>query len=326
MSKLRENVPGPGGLHFLDMTNSNAGPKELSAIADCIKHNFQTVEGVAPLISIDFSGNRICGVDFLMTGVEDSSGLQDFVKVLTDIGGKSRLRKLILSRNYLDLRAYTCLSNLITTGPQSISELYLRDCGATAETMTKLMEGVKAAKNLQILDISHNYVEIEGCEAIGDALSVNSKIRQLLLNECDIGPVGMSAIAKGLSHNLCLETLFLGDNGIGDEGAAAVASMLRTNSRIRQLDLQENGICLSGITELCNALKTNRSLAFLGLQWNELSNDAALPLSEMLSMNNVLRAVHIIGTQIDEAGVRKIMDASIQIGEKRIDIDLGFLR
>jgi Ran GTPase-activating protein (RanGAP) involved in mRNA processing and transport len=327
VSRLRDNIAGPGGLHYLDLSNQNAGPKEIALIADCIKSNFQTVEGVAPLISVDFSGNHVCGVDFLMTGNPDNTGLQEFVNVLVTIGAKSRLKKIILSRNYIDLKGYTNLSHLINNGPQSLSELYLRDCGATDETIHKFVDGIRQSKYLQILDLSHNKIGKAGCEALSDALAVNSKLRQLVLTECDIGPAGAAALARGLTTNIAVETLFLGDNGIGDDGAAALATMLRSNNRIKHLDIQENGIGLRGATEISSALKMNRTLVFLGLQWNEISNDAALPLSEMLSTNNVLRSVHILGTQIDESGIKLMMDNAAQVGDSRkLDLDLAFAR
>jgi Ran GTPase-activating protein (RanGAP) involved in mRNA processing and transport len=326
VSRLRDNIAGPGGLHYFDLSNSNAGPKELALIADCVKSNFSTIEGVAPLISVDFSGNHICGVDFLMSGNPDNSGLQDFVTVLINIGAKSRLKKIILSKNYIDSKGFSNLAKLITDGPQSVSELYLRDCGCSEEATVKLMEGLKQSKSLQVLDLAHNNIGLDGCEGLGEALSVNARLRQLVLSECDIGPQGATLLAKGLCTNLCMETLFIGDNGVGDEGAEAIASMLKMNNRIKQIDLQENGIGIRGVTALCEALKVNRTLIFLGLQWNELGNDAAVPLSEMLAVNNALRSVHILGTQIDEGGIKMIMDSSILQGEKKLDLDLAFAK
>lgn len=324
VSRLRENIAGPGGLHHLDLSNANAGPKELTSITDCIKYNSQNIEGVVPLISIDLSGNHICGVDFMMTGTCDNTGIQDFVTVLNNIGSKSRLRKINLSRNYLDICGFISLSNLVSAGPQSLSELCLRDCGANDEAVIKLMDALKQAKGLQVLDLSHNRIGIDGCDAIGEMLTLNAKLRQINLSECDIGPGGAVAIARGFHTNTGVEALLLGDNGIGNEGAEAIAHMLKVNNRLKHLDLQENGIGVQGTEEISDALKINRTLVFLGLQWNELTNEAAVSLSEALSTNNVLRSVHILGTQIDAEGVKKLMDSSIQLGDKKLDVDVAF--
>jgi Ran GTPase-activating protein (RanGAP) involved in mRNA processing and transport len=322
VARLRDNIAGPGGLHHFDLSNSSAGPKELALIADSLKYNLQNIEGITPLISIDLSGNHICGVDFLMTGVVDNSGLQELTSALNTIGSRSRLRKIILSRNYLDTKGFHTIANLISSGFQSLSELYLRDCGANDEAMVKLMHGLKHAKNLHILDISHNKFGAEACEAISDALSVNSRLKQLMMSECDCGPMGAVCLMKGLSANLSLEALLLSDNNICDEGAEAVGLMLKVNNRLKHLDIQENCIGLSGAAVLAAALKVNRTLVFLGLQWNELTAEAVAPLCEIVSGNNVLRSIHLLGTDIDGDGIKKIMESSL-LGSK-LDIDVSF--
>jgi len=43
------------------MSNASVGPKDLKAISDAIKTNFQAIEsGLAPLISIELAGNVLC--------------------------------------------------------------------------------------------------------------------------------------------------------------------------------------------------------------------------------------------------------------------------
>ncbi|KAJ1387036.1 hypothetical protein B484DRAFT_459893, partial [Ochromonadaceae sp. CCMP2298] len=306
--------------HYFDLSNSAAGPKELSLLAESIKYNFTTVDGVAPLITMELSGNQVCGVDFLMSGDYESAGLTELVNVIVHIGVKSRLRKITLSRNYIGLRGCTIISNLLTNGPTSLIELGLRDCGAHDDAITKLMDGLKGNKSLQLLDISHNCFGKEGCEAVGEMLTLNSKLRQLTMSECSIGPLGTAEIARGLSTNTGLEALLLGDNGIGDAGAEAIASCLKVNKSLKQLDIQENDIGLVGITAIAEALKGNRVLTFLGVQWNALTNQATIPLGEALKSNTILRGLHILGTDIDAEGIKHLVDTSLG----KLDLDLSF--
>mmetsp|Transcript_2216 Transcript_2216/g.3492 ORF Transcript_2216/g.3492 Transcript_2216/m.3492 type:complete len:341 (-) Transcript_2216:196-1218(-) len=326
VTRLRENVITPGGLHHFDLSNTNAGSKELSLVADSIKYNFQSQEGVAPLLTVDLSGNNICGVDFLMTGTIDTTGIGDFVTVLTNIGAKSRLKKLNLSKNYFDVRGFSILANLLSSGPSSLTELNVRDCGANDECIVKLCEGMKQNKSLTILDVSHNHFGQDGCEAIAEVLATNTsiKLKHLLISECELGPDACVSMIKGLHSNASLEALVIGDNNIGNVGAEAIAAMLKVNVRLKQLDIQENEISDEGMEAIASALKTNRVLNFLGIQWNPISNTAAGPLSEALSGNNILRAIHILGTNIDGEGIKKIMDNSATIGDKRLELDLGF--
>lgn len=64
---------------------------------------------------------------------------------------------------------------------------------------------------------------------------------------------------------------------------------------------------------------------YVGVQWNmEITNESVCTLCEALSQNSILRSLHILGTQIDDAGIRAIMSKSITIGDKKFDLDLSF--
>jgi hypothetical protein len=64
---------------------------------------------------------------------------------------------------------------------------------------------------------------------------------------------------------------------------------------------------------------------YAGVQWNtEISNESVGTLCEALSQNSILRSLHILGTQINDSGIRTIMSKSLTIGDKKFDLDLSF--
>jgi len=310
--------------------------------------------GIAPLISMDLSGNQLGGVDSFMNGTYDIQGLVDFVAVVNSIGIRSRLKRINLNKNMFDVKCYSQLSILLSGGPASLLELYLRDCGASDESTICLMEGMKINKTLAILDISQNIVGLEASDSISKMLLMGSRLKQLVMSECYIGPEGASMLMRALQTNAALEVLVIGDNNIQDFGADALASMLKVNNFIKRIDVQENSISNVGMLAIASALKINRSLAFLGkgggvnvasvivslysntadlcrnccnvgVQWNtEITNESVGALCEALSQNSILRSLHILGTQITDSGIRMIMNKSITIGDKKFDLDLSF--
>ncbi len=324
VTKLRENIAGPGGLHFFDLSSGNVGPKEVSAIADCIKFNYQSCDGMAPLISIDLSGNQLCGLDFIMQGTYEPEGFGDFCTTLVNMSKISRLRKINLSRNFLDVKGFALISNLLINGPQSLQELGLRACGGDAQAIEKLSEGLKVNKNIVTLDLRQNHFGPGGAEFLSDFLATTSRLKQIYLSECDLGAEGTAVICKALCTNDSIEMLSLGDNNFGDAGSESVATMLRTNKKLRHLDLQENLIALEGISAIAKALAKNRTLVFLGVQWNDLSNEGAARLGEALLYNNTLKSMHLVGNHIDADGISLLIESSLACDNKPIDLDLGY--
>eukprot|EP01036_Dinobryon_divergens_P027218 gene27218-35949_t len=324
ISKLRDNSVAPDGLHHFDMTNAAIGPKDLKAISDAIKGNFQAIEsGLAPLLSIELAGNSLCGVDlFTLKGSYDSAAFNDFVNTLILMSKLSRLKKINLSRNYFDIEGFTILGTLLSNGPATIIELYLQDCAANSSCIENLMVGLKSNKTLVTLDLRDNDIGIEGAAFIAEALQAGQKLRQLNLSGCNIESQGAIAIISSLSNG-SIETLNLSDNSIGDDGASQIGLFLETNRTLKQLSIPDNQITDDGMASISKGLARNKGLQFLGVQWNFITNNGALYLSTCLSQNSSLRALHILGNAIDRDGVKSILEGSIVLNSKPIDVDVA---
>ena len=323
VTRLKENIAGPGGLHHLDLSSSNIGPKEVSDLSSCIKSNYMSCEGMAPLISVDLSGNHICGIDFIMEGTYNGDSFHELCMSFVHMSKISRLKKLNLSRNYLDVRGFTILAHLLTNGPATIDTLIIRSCGGDQHCIEKLAEALKVNKTLAVLDMKQNHFGTKGAEYLGDALLLNPKLRQLNISECDIDHEGMQRIARGLMGNDAIEILSMADNNIGDAGAEHLCALLKVTKRIRNLDIAENRIGQMGVNWISSALTTNRTLVYLGLQWNDITNEGAAKLAEGLATNNTLRYLYIVGNYIDSTGITALINGSLQGNTKPIDIDLA---
>lgn len=326
IQRLKENTVANSGLHHLDIANSGAGVREISAIADALRFNALQAEGMAPLITIDISGNHVCGVDASLSGTFDSEGFTEFCNAVNATAKASRLRKINFSNNFLDTKGFSLVSNILEKGPDALCELYLQSCGGNPTAVEALMQGIKPDKALTLLDLRENFIGLEGAPYISDMLAVNRRMIHLNISECQIGAEGCGIISKGLSTNQCLQALSLGDNNIGDAGAEHIATMLAANQSLKHLDLQENRITNTGMIELGKSLEKNRTLLFLGLQWNEITNEGAHEFAIGLEMNIILKAVHLLGNHIDVDGIGAIIKAGTHVGrsDAHIEVDLGF--
>lgn len=323
VTKLKENIPGFGGLHHLDLSNSNVGPKEVSHIGDLVKQNAQGIEGFSPLLSYDLTNNSICGVNSWRRGTFETDGFNEFVNNAL-MHKTSRVRKVNLSKNGMNPKAVSILGNLLLNGPNSLMELTLRFCGITGEHLERFSECLKSCRSLIVLDLRENPLDNKGAALLAEGLSINTKLKILHVSSCSIGPEGGVSIFNMLVSNSSLEVLNIGDNVIGDMACDSLGAMLKVNQRLKHLDIQENSITYEGIEAIGRGLMKNRCLAFLGLQWNNLNNECAEKLAEVMAFNNTLKAIHIYGTHIDLEGIKLLQDKSLISSDKPIDIDLSF--
>jgi Ran GTPase-activating protein (RanGAP) involved in mRNA processing and transport len=324
LTKLKENTSALGGMHNLDVSSSTVGPREMTVLGDTIRQNGNSSEGMAPLISIDLSHNRICGVSQTGKGTHDTDGLSDFLSSLTSLSKISRLRTLNLSKNNLNVKAFGLIGNFIASSPPALVEVRLRSCEGSPEAIEKLMEGIKTSKSLQTLDIAGNDVGVKGAMCIAEVLVSPTRLKQLDISSCHLGAEGSDTIFQAMNVNASVEVLSVSENAIGDLGCEAVAMMLKSNSKLKHLDLQENHIGIEGIAAIAKALTKNRVLIFLGLQWNDLSNDAAARIGEAMTQNNTLKAIHLLGNHIDLDGIKMIINGNMTCTDRPIDLDLGF--
>jgi len=258
-----------------------------------------------------------------MKGTYDSASLMDFVNTLVQMGKVSRLKKINLSRNYLDVDGFSCLGSLLTNGPSTLCELYLQSCGGTSIAIKELMQGLKNNKTLQLLDLRDNDIGVDGASYIADALQSGPKLKQLMLSNCNLESAGSISICQSLMTNISLEILNIGDNNIGDSAAPQIALLLESNKVLKYLCIPENAFTDYGMAYISKSLMKNKNLAFLGIQWNFLTNDAAELLGNCLMQNNSLKAVHILGNAIDRIGIKSILEGSKMLNTKPIDVDMA---
>jgi hypothetical protein len=324
LQRLKDNILAPSGLFYLDLSNSHVGPKELSVLGEIIKVNGLNCEGSAPILTMDFSGNCICGVNTWGKGTYDYDGLSDFVNCMIAAKYVSRQKRLDISKNFLSTKGMNLIAKLINDGPASLSELIVKNCNLNAECIHRFANVLGNAKNLLELHLSENGLGPVGGQLLADALTSNSRLRQLYVNSCDLGTVGSIAIFQALTNNNNLENLSINDNGFGDEGAEILGKMLRTNGKLRFLEIEENSIGFEGICSIAGGLQRNRSVYYIGLQWNDINNDGAAKIGEALRYNNTLGAIHILGNHIDVEGIKSIVLGSLEGNVNPIELDLGF--
>jgi len=324
IAKLKENTTGTNGTHYFDLSSMYIGPREIAVIGDCIRLNGISIDGMAPILTLDLSNNLLCGLNTWGKGNYDADGFQEFFNSLHAIHKVNRLRKLILSRNYLDLRGFTILGNYLSNCPITLMELHLRSCCGTGDAIEKCIDSMKINKSLQILDIRENPLGIKGGLLLGELIYASNRLKQVMISSCNLQSEGAGAIFTALQNNVSIEILCMNDNFIGDIGSEILGNTLKINHKIKHLDIQDNGIGLDGITYIAKGLAKNRGLVYLGLCYNNLCNESAHILGEQLALNTSLKGIHIVGNPMNIDGIKAIIHGSALGNEKPVDLDLAY--
>eukprot|EP00826_Nyctotherus_ovalis_P016454 TRINITY_DN14762_c0_g1_i12.p1 TRINITY_DN14762_c0_g1~~TRINITY_DN14762_c0_g1_i12.p1 ORF type:complete len:891 (-),score=86.97 TRINITY_DN14762_c0_g1_i12:109-2781(-) len=167
-----------------------------------------------------------------------------------------------------------------------------------------IFEALMHNKAIEKLDLSSN--EIEG-RCVGMMLKVNKTLRELNLSENYLGVEGTETIAEALRDNTTLTSLNLSCNAIRNEGALAIGYALKCNSTLKNLQLNKNAIRY--IENIGEALRTNKGLKVLDLTKNLIDNKGVKAISKGLKSNTTLVNLYLGENQIEDEGADALIEA-----------------
>lgn len=161
---------------------------------------------------------------------------------------------------------------------------------------------LKTCAGLKILNLSSNRIGSQR-DVFFDAVSINTTLINLNLQECRLGPESGPNIRKMLMRNKSLQQLNLDSNNLGVAGAHSVADGLSANETLQELWCRKNYIGNDGGLYLGNTLKKNRSLSLLNISSNCIQAAGGLAIAQGLKENKTLSHLDISFNSI-KAGAR----------------------
>ena len=160
----------------------------------------------------------------------------------------------------------------------NLRKLEIRNIKVTGDTnFTSLCTWLMGCPELQKLDLRHNKIGVDGCEALKKLVKFCTKLKDLKLSSAEIGP-GIDIFSE-----LCLSQLELfhlcrtplshgGVNYIGDGGCKIIMSFLSKSPHLKELELCGN-ITDKGAEIIVNSLKKyNPEISRLSLWSNGIKN------------------------------------------------------
>ena len=251
-------------------------------------------KGNSSVLTLDLSNNGLIG-----------KTIENFTRVLVG----SKLRDLNLSGNKLGATGCEPVSRLLSGGYDGFCPLLSLDLSRNEITQpgaARLFSALSRNSTLKSLTLENNPLGPYSNVDLHSFLVENRALTHLNLSYCDLRSEGVAVIGEGLVKNHALQWLNLSWNSLEDAGAMAVATGVGRNDTLKTIDLSSNRIRDVGGNALCECLKTNRMLEVIVLQDNNIHDSAGQLLSEITRYNRALLKIVLKYNPINQKYVNEI--------------------
>ena len=119
-------------------------------------------------------------------------------------------------------------SHLIFTNSNRLFKVSLVKCNLISRHIKEISVYLSNNKRVQILNLSHNYIDCSGMAYLSDALKNNKTLKQLNLTSNKIRDEGFIDFSEFFKHNSTLEILNLNYNTLGDAGKYFFKKMIKS--------------------------------------------------------------------------------------------------
>ena len=277
---LAEGLLGCHDLEVLNLSCNKIGPEGIAALGNALKHMSKLKELYLSQNNVSSCAGEILSVNF-----------------------SSTLRKLYLSYCCIDLDDAANLAEKL----QHYSRLEELDLGVN-EFGTKgtiILANSLRCSTLEVLDLSSNYLESQGIEALANCLQRCPALRILDLADNHIDERGMGSLTEGLKY--CrLEELRLHSNPIDSSGAITLAKELEFYHHLEILNLNDCQIDTYGVMALAGQLQHCHNLKCLFLHYNYITTEGALALASGLKFNLKLQELDLSVNLIEDYGGKEL--------------------
>ncbi|CAG9462351.1 unnamed protein product [Pedinophyceae sp. YPF-701] len=245
----------------------------------------------------------IRNLSFARLSILDARGGQGNVAHITSmLAGAPDLESLDISETPIDASGMAVLGRRLRDLTK-LSVLRLRYCQINDAAVRVLVDALHALAQredcrLRVVDLSGNVISHRGATWVAQLVGRRGVLRELALNNCQLGDSGVVVLAGALASNESLRVLDLDFNPIGNPGVSVLASTLeRNNKTLEELRLSGGGhgqarMGLAGVQALARMLGGRTGLKVLRLDHQSVFLDGRTKVFfEALAENRTLRSL-----------------------------------
>ncbi|XP_008567369.1 PREDICTED: NLR family CARD domain-containing protein 4 [Galeopterus variegatus] len=200
--------------------------------------------------------------------------------------------------------------------PSDLEEIQLVSCCLTVNAVKTLAQNLHNLVKLSMLDLSENYLEKDGNEALHeliDRLNILEQLTALMLPWCCDVRVSLTSLLEKLEGTPWLVKLGLKNWRLTDAEIKILGAFFEENllTNFQQLDLAGNCVNSDGWLAFMGVFENLKQLVFFDFSSKRFLPDAALvrKLSHVLSKLTVLQEARLVGWQLDDDDLSVIKGA-----------------
>ena len=167
----------------------------------------------------------------------------------------------------------------------------------------------KYSKNIEYLNLSYTSIKKNTCDILINSLSKNIfKIKTLNIGGNNLGDELFSEILVAISSNTYLNKLYINENNLGRIGSAVIGNFLKYDKKIKLLDVSRNNFDDEIIGSMLKGLIINSSLDILFLNELGLTNKSFRIFATTLSINTNLKKIFLEKNKFNFKAIQKLSD------------------
>lgn len=261
---------------LLDLSINEVGDEGVVALAQSLKDNQTLTElnleandftrvGIVELVSC-LNNNKVLRKLEIGHNMCNSEGARRMGELLRN---NTALTYLGLDGSRLGCDGAQHLAAALCANTTLLS-LNLSYCRIEEEGARRLGIALQQNETLTILSLRGNYCSALAAELLAPGLAANKALTYLDLSSCHVSE-GAVALANALTVNTALQSLRLDENSIEDPGAEALVEALKENKALTFLTLVNNLITGAAASKFTAILGTeNTTLSTLKLERNKI--------------------------------------------------------
>ncbi|XP_027715979.1 ribonuclease inhibitor [Vombatus ursinus] len=199
----------------------------------------------------------------------------------------------------------------------TLTDLQLSDNHLGDEGMKLLCEGLMDPRcSLQRLELEYCEFTVTSCEALSAVLRTKGSLRELTLNNNELGEAGVALLCQGLMDPNCeLQVLKLEGCSVTSANCKDLSLVLQTKESLQELCLGENKIGDAGLEQLCQGILSPAcNLKTLWLWECDITAKGCRALAQVLRSKPCLTKLSLICNQLGDEGAKLLCQALLDPG------------
>lgn len=208
-----------------------------------------------------------------------------------------------------------------------MQELFLGGTGLGSvgcQAVAKLLERTSSIRVLSLPNCSIGDEEVSVLAASIRVNRIRLPIESLQLSFNNITHRGLESLSNALWGSSTLKELKVDNNEIGDRGAHQIAAVLPALKALEVLDVGFNGILAPGLGLLMKAVADTDQISSLSLSGNTIDVTSAKAVAYALAYNQSLRTIFLVHCSITHEGQRHISAGAVSNSHTSLRSLTGF--